>query len=97
MGVSASGLTSTRVASSSIRTRHSFCRMSTTWALTASGNRAASTISTAFSGVQPSSASTRIIASSSGRVAATSSISMPPATLAMARKVRLARSSRKET
>ncbi len=97
VGVSASGLTSTSVASSSTSTRHSRSRMKATCALTASGKRAASTISAAFSGVQPSRASTRIIASSSGRVAATSSMSMPPATLAIARYVRLARSSRNET
>ena len=47
--------------------------------------------------VTPSLASTGTLASASGFFSATSSISMPPSTDAMARKVRLVRSRRKET
>ena len=71
--------------------------MFATLSATSAGNFAASTIWRATSGVTPSMASIGVLATASGRVSATSSISMPPSTDAMERKVRLARSRRKET
>ncbi len=93
-GALASGLTSTRVASSAEKTSHSLMAISMTWSRTSAGNFAASTISSALARSTPTVASTGMRASASGLVTAISSISMPPSTLAMARKVRLERSSR---
>jgi hypothetical protein len=64
------------------------------WSRTSAGNLAASTISPAVALSTPVVASTGMRASASGRSTASCSISMPPSTLAMARKVRLERSSR---
>ena len=58
------------------------------------GSCAASTISVALASSTPVRASIGMRASASGLVTAISSISMPPSTEAIARKVRLARSSR---
>ncbi len=79
------------------KTSHSLTSTLLIWSTSSAGNFAASAISRALASVTPSMASTGILASASGLVAATSSISTPPSTEAMARKVRLVRSSRKET
>ncbi len=68
-----------------------------TWGRTSAGKPAASAISAAFAASHPTSASTGTLARASGRSTASCSISMPPSTDAIARYVRLARSSRKET
>jgi hypothetical protein len=93
-GVLASGFTSTRVASSCWKTSHSWTAMAMTWSRTSAGKFAASTISVAFAVSTPLVASMGMRARASGLVAATSSISMPPSTEAIARKVRLERSRR---
>ncbi len=72
---------------------------SASWAAPVSasaGSAPALTISVALSWSTPVSADTGIRATASGLVCATSSISMPPWTEQMERKVRLARSSKKE-
>ena len=61
-----------------------------------SGSRPATAISRALARSMPVSAPTGIWATASGLVAATSSISMPPSTEQMERKVRFARSRRNE-
>ncbi len=93
----ASGLTSTRSASSAMKVFHRVTRTSATFSATSAGNCARATISRAFSMVTPSLAFTGTLASFSGVSSATCSMSMPPATDAMARKVRLVRSRRYET
>ena len=60
------------------------------------GIRPAAMISAALPRSTPVSGETGIRATASGALCATSSISMPPWTEQMARKVRLARSSRKD-
>ena len=90
------GLTSTSVASSSVNTAQS---RSASWAApvsASSGSRPALTISLALSWSTPDSGDTGMRATASGLVCATSSISMPPCTEQIDRKVRLARSSRKD-
>ena len=64
---------------------------------TSAGNLPASAISAALAASIPVSALTGILASASGRSSASCSISMPPSRVAIARKVRLERSSRNET
>ena len=68
--------------------------MAITWSRTSAGKFAASTISAALASSTPLLASTGMRASASGRSTASCSISMPPSFEAMARKVRLDRSSR---
>ncbi len=92
-----SGLTSTRRASSATKVSHRVTRTSATPSATSAGNFAWATISRAFSRVTPSLALTGTFARASGSFSATSSMSMPPCTEAMARKVRLVRSRRYET
>ena len=82
------------MASSLLKTSHSRTAMAMTWSRTSAGNFAASTISVAFASSTPTVASIGILASASGLVTAISSIYMPPSTDAMARKVRLDRSSK---
>ena len=85
-GVRTSGLTSTRVASSSTKTSHSFCdrhgrRVEHLGGqVTLLGDRAGERLRST-----PLTASTGTLASRSGLVAATSSISMPPSTEHIAR------------
>ncbi len=80
-----------------MKVAHRVTRTSATFSATSAGNCASATISRAFSMVTPSLAFTGTLASFSGVSSATCSMSMPPATEAMARKVRLVRSSRYET
>jgi hypothetical protein len=96
-GVFTSGLTSTRVASSAVKTSHSLTSTSITWCRTSAGKPAVSAISAALAASTPSIGSTGTRASASGRSTASCSISIPPSTEAIARYVRLARSSRYDT
>ena len=81
----ASGLTSTRVASSSTKTVHSFWTIETAWSRSSAGKSASSTISVALASSTPVPASMAIFLTASGLVLATSSISTPPSTEAMHR------------
>ncbi len=90
------GLTSTSVASSSTKQHQSFSMSSAAPSSDFSGRPPAAAISRAFARSTPVSAETGTLATFSGEVWATSSMSMPPAAEQMARKVRFARSSRKE-
>ena len=69
---------------------------SAAWSATSAGILAAATISAALARSTPAIGSIGMRASASGRSTASSSISMPPSADAMARNVRLERSSRKE-
>ena len=81
----ASGLTSTSVASSSVKTVHSCWTISIAWSRSTAGKPASSTIAAAFAASTPVPASIGIFFTASGLVLATSSISTPPSTLAMHR------------
>ena len=94
--VSTSGLTSTSVASSSVNTAHIRSASAAAPARASSGSRPAAMISAALAASTPASGLTGIRASACGLVRATSSISTPPSTEHMDRKVRSARSSRKD-
>lgn len=80
-----------------MKVSHRVTRISATCSATSAGNFACATISRAFSMLTPSLASTGTFARASGFSSATTSISTPPCTDAMARKVRLVRSRRYET
>ena len=95
-GSRTSGLTSTSVASSPTKVSHSLTITSAAWSATSAGSFACATISSAFALSTPAIASIGTRASASGRSTASCSISMPPSADAMARNVRLERSSRKE-
>jgi hypothetical protein len=66
--------------------------VSATAGATSAGKAAAWTISAAFAASTPEIGSTGTLASASGAAAATSSMSIPPCTLAIARKLRWVRS-----
>ncbi|CAM5356430.1 hypothetical protein SALBM135S_10146 [Streptomyces alboniger] len=90
-----SGLTSTRSASSATKVSHRVAMASATPSATSAGNFAWATISRAFSMVTPALVIVdRDLREGLGVFSATSSMSMPPCTEAMARKVRLVRSRR---
>ena len=94
--VMAIGLTSTRVASSSLNMLHSRSASRAAPSAASAGMRPAAMISLALATSTPVRGLTGIRATASGLVCATSSISMPPCTEQMDRKVRLARSSRND-
>ena len=94
--VSAIGLTSASVASSSANMHQRRSATSAAPAAASAGIRPAAMISAALTASTPVSGDTGMRATASGLVCATSSISMPPCTVQMERKVRLARSSRND-
>ena len=94
--VRTSGLTSTSVASSPVNTAQSRSASSAAPARASSGSLPAATISAALAASTPVSGLTGILASASGFVLATSSISTPPSTEHIDRNVRSARSSRND-
>ncbi len=97
-GVLTSGLTSTSVASSAVNVSQSLTSTSITWSPHV-GREAGGVGDLGRLGLAstPSIGSTGTRASASGRSTASCSISIPPSTEAIARYVRLARSSRYDT
>ncbi len=80
-----SGLTSTRVASSSMKTVHSFLIASTAWSAIEASKPVAATISAALASSTPTCGSIETRAIASGFSCAVTSISTPPSVEAMQR------------
>ena len=84
------------MASSSANIAHSRSASRAAPSAACAGMRPAAMISAALAASTPVSGDTGILATASGLLCATSSISMPPCTVQMDRNVRLARSSRND-